>query len=137
MIFGDNRLPKRFWDKVQPEPNTGCWLWTGADDGNGRAVVGWNGRPVRAYVLTTELEHGPRPDGKECSHLCDNKICVNPQHVVYETHQENKARRTGKAQRNRNHPEFAHLPPHEYKRKARNKQKLLKYHRQKEAKKCD
>lgn len=27
--FYDDRLPASFWAKVQPEPNTGCWLWTG------------------------------------------------------------------------------------------------------------
>ena len=26
---------ERFWEKVSPEPNSGCWLWTGADDGGG------------------------------------------------------------------------------------------------------
>ena len=26
--FGDTRLPKRFWDKVQIDPDTCCWEWT-------------------------------------------------------------------------------------------------------------
>lgn len=25
--YGDSRLPDRFWDKVFPEPMSGCWLW--------------------------------------------------------------------------------------------------------------
>jgi hypothetical protein len=24
-----------FWDNVVPEPNSGCWLWIGADDARG------------------------------------------------------------------------------------------------------
>jgi hypothetical protein len=30
MNFGDPRLPDRFWVKVIPEPNSGCWLWFAA-----------------------------------------------------------------------------------------------------------
>jgi Zinc-binding loop region of homing endonuclease len=107
MIFGDNRLPKRFWDKVQPEPNTGCWLWTGSANQNGRPQFWGDGTNHRPYKIATELERGPCPDGKECSHLCDQKLCVNPDHVIYETKQENNFRR-------RTRPEYLQLSPKEY-----------------------
>ncbi len=40
MIWGDSRLPNRFWDKVVPEPNSGCWLWIGAVTPTGYGVIG-------------------------------------------------------------------------------------------------
>ena len=39
MDYGDPRLPDRFWAKVYPEPNTGCWLWSGATTGNGYGII--------------------------------------------------------------------------------------------------
>jgi hypothetical protein len=137
MIFGDNRLPKRFWDKVQPEPNTGCWLWAAADDGRGRPFFRIDGVTTRAYKLTTELEHGPCPAGKECSHLCDQKICVNPDHIIYETTQQNNARKRGKPRlEDRTYPQYAHLPPAEYAKAVTRELSLAWYYRRKEAK-CD
>jgi len=38
--FLDPRLPDRFWSKCIPEPNSGCWLWFGANNGVGYGIVG-------------------------------------------------------------------------------------------------
>ena len=38
-IFLDPRLPQRFWDKVQPCPMTGCWLWVGAATNSASARI--------------------------------------------------------------------------------------------------
>jgi Zinc-binding loop region of homing endonuclease len=129
MIFGDSRLPQRFWDKVMPEANTGCWLWTAATNNAGRPHFKVGGKPILAYKMTIELERGPCPEGKECSHLCDQKLCVNPDHVIYETHRENDARK-------RAYPEYAHLPPAEYDKATRRGRKLAARLRRKEAS-CD
>jgi hypothetical protein len=41
-----------------------------------------------------ELIHGSAPEGAEASHLCeDNWLCVNPDHLLWETKIENIARR--------------------------------------------
>jgi hypothetical protein len=114
MIFGDNRLPQRFWDKVQPEPNTGCWIWAG---GNGLRRPRYNGQ--YAYALPAEITKGPRPRGLDCSHLCHQDQCVNPDHIVYETHAQNKARDRGRPTRRRKYAELAHLPNDEYERQAK------------------
>lgn len=144
MIFGDSRLPQRFWDKVQPEPNTGCWLWTGTVTNHGRPVFKIDSKMVVSYKLTIKLEHGPRPAGKECSHLCDQKLCVNPDHVIYETCQENQARQRGKPKTSRGkphsdrtYPEYAHLPPAEYDKAVSRACTRAWQRRQREAKKCD
>ena len=136
MIFGDSRLPQRFWDKATPEANTGCWLWTAGVNSRGRPQFWFDEKMVYAYKITTELERGSCPDGKECSHLCDQKICVNPDHVIYETTQENLTRRRGKPRSDRTYPQHAHLPPAEYAKAIHRECMRALRLRQKEAK-CD
>jgi hypothetical protein len=40
--------------KISPEPNTGCWIWTGAisDTGYGNVSVVTNGKRERPKMLT-------------------------------------------------------------------------------------
>ncbi len=93
--FLDERLPMRFWDKVIPEPNSGCWLWFGctSDAGYGRC----QGRKVVASPVLvhryayTELI-GPIPPGLTIDHLCKTPCCVNPAHLEPVTQRENNRR---------------------------------------------
>ena len=62
----------------------GCAIWQGADNGNGHAMN--QGRPV--YRWYYEYFHGPIPARMECHHLCDNGLCVNPQHILLVTREE-------------------------------------------------
>lgn len=92
------RPPVR-WDideifrRSQPEPNTGCWLWTGSARQSGRGDVRLPNpsRSIGAHRLAYELTKGPVPSGLEVCHLCDTPACVNPDHLVAGTHQFNMA----------------------------------------------
>jgi hypothetical protein len=71
------------WDSINPEPNTGCWLWSGAHSKSGYGTVR---HPVTRKVgnshrIVYEMECGPIPDGKDLDHLCRNPACVNPDHL--------------------------------------------------------
>jgi hypothetical protein len=80
LVFGDTRLPVRFWDKVLPEAS-GCWRWTAATSAKGYGRVRWEGRNALAYrVSFTELV-GAVPTGLQLDHLCRNRACVNPAHL--------------------------------------------------------
>lgn len=79
----------QFWDRVHPEPNTGCWLWGGttaeARGGYGIFAVEHDGTH-RAHIIAYELEVGPVPTGLVLDHLCRVTCCVNPDHLEPVTH---------------------------------------------------
>lgn len=86
-------MNERFWDKVMPEPNSGCWLWTGALYFNGYGAFGIEGRKVRrAHRLAYEALRGPIPEGLHLDHKCRVRCCVNPDHLEPVTQAENNRR---------------------------------------------
>lgn len=103
--LGDSVLPPRFWNKVQPNPDTGCWEWTGSK--NKRAPYGrflWQGKVELAHRLAYEMLIGPIPEGLVIDHCCRHHSCVNPAHLDIVTQRDNvlrgetfgaKAQRTG------------------------------------------
>lgn len=75
---------ERFWEKVFPEPNSGCWLWGAATTNEGYGMLG-KGRSGEgnflAHRFSYEYFRGPIPDKYQLDHLCRIPCCVNPQHL--------------------------------------------------------
>ena len=90
--FGDERLPERFWNKVEPEPNTGCWLWSGADKRNGYGQITISGKKLSVHRLAFTVLSGAIPAGLDLDHLCRVRCCVNPEHLEPVTRQTNLLR---------------------------------------------
>lgn len=95
MTFGSPALYPSFWDRVVPEPNTGCWIWTGGGKGNGYGVARSpaTGKARSAHRVAYEALVGEVPEGKEIDHLCRVKCCVNPAHLEAVTRSVNLRRR--------------------------------------------
>lgn len=79
----------RFFEKVSPEPNTGCWLWTAAVNEWGYGVLWWEGRMRRAHHVSFELAGGELLRGQILRHRCDTPCCVNDAHLLAGTHADN------------------------------------------------
>jgi len=81
---------EQFMERVSPEPNTGCWLWTAAMAGNGYPMA-WHDGKVRLATRISLMLHGRAPrDAKECAmHRCDTPLCVNPSHLFLGTQLDN------------------------------------------------
>lgn len=90
--FLDPRLPSRFWEKVQPCPMSGCWLWTGAAQSFGYGSIAVDGTRRTAHSLAYKTLIGSVPDGLELDHKCRVSACCNPLHLEPVTHRENMLR---------------------------------------------
>jgi len=79
-------IEDRFWQKVHPEPNTGCWLWDGATNGYGYGRInlgkcGPGAGLISAHHFSWHLAGREMPDGLNLLHKCDVPACVNPDHL--------------------------------------------------------
>ena len=96
----------RFMEKVMPEPNSGCWLWTASLGtwGYGQfRPTGWTTMEP-AHRTAYRLFVGHIPMGMHLDHKCRIKCCVNPAHLEAVTPGENVRRGlAGHKQRARTH----------------------------------
>lgn len=74
---------------IMPEPNSGCWLWTGAVTKHGHGTFHVKRKTVSAHRLAFERSKGKIPDGLYVLHKCDVRCCVNPDHLWIGTQSDN------------------------------------------------
>lgn len=81
-------MENKFLKKV--EKTDTCWNWTGRLDigGYGRFSQG-NGHWIKAHRASYTIYKGSIPNGLVVRHLCNNRKCVNPEHLETGTQKDN------------------------------------------------
>lgn len=98
------------------DPTSECWLWQGALNNRGYAVVGdGEGSSMLAHRAAWQEKHGAIADGAQIDHVCHNadqdcpggttckhRRCINPAHLEAVTASQNM-RRAIRSRRPRTH----------------------------------
>ena len=85
-------LATRIRDRVDVDPLTGCWRWTGARHTGGYGLVRYRGDLLYTHRAAYEAWKGRIPEGYVVDHLCRVRECCCPEHLEAVPQRENTIR---------------------------------------------
>ena len=91
----------KIFSRCKTDPETNCWIWQGPTSGNGRGGgyprCNLDGVTATPHIIIATHYHGYIPKSRQVDHLCNNRLCCNPEHLEIVTHRENQRRRVARS----------------------------------------
>jgi len=89
-ITVNEQIKNRLFELSVMEPNTGCQIWLGGTTKSGYGVIYHGKKLLRAHRTSYMVNViNPIPNDLDVLHKCDNRLCINPDHLYLGTHQQN------------------------------------------------
>jgi hypothetical protein len=94
------RLARHF--EIENSAN-GCWLWTGCLSSQGEypGFTDDEGNFIYAHRAMYIWTYGEIPADHHVHHTCENRLCINPDHLIALTPEEHRARHAAECARRR------------------------------------
>lgn len=94
-------IEEKFWDRVElPADSRDCWRWTGYLDEFGYGEYRIKNRKIKGSFRGHQMAYalaglGVTNDGEVLHHVCENRWCVNPDHLEVKSRSEHMSHHMG------------------------------------------